>query len=159
MAAAERGDVDDSAHRRDTHTSTGGERQDWITSTLQSVLSSVGWLVRGPERKGVREPPAKSGRAWTELGPNAGRNDRGRRRMIASTTADMMATDSPIAVDAPMAIADDVSVGAQRDPAVGGAAAEVDEQQLRRSREIWEHVREDQYEGIHRCRCRRQPRR
>jgi hypothetical protein len=77
--------------------------------------------------------------------------------MIASTTADTMTADTPIAaVDAPMAIADDVSAGAQREAtpanrrrAGGGVAAEVDEQQLKRSREIWEHVKEEQYEGIH----------
>jgi hypothetical protein len=74
--------------------------------------------------------------------------------MIASTTAETMTTDTPIAVDAPMAIADDVSAGAQRaaTPANrpgGGVAADVDEQQLKRSREIWEHVKEEQYEGIH----------
>jgi len=77
--------------------------------------------------------------------------------MIASTTADTMTTDTPIADDAPMANADDASTGAQREatPASrpgasgGGVAAEVEEQQLKRSREIWEHVKEEQYEGIH----------
>ncbi len=67
-----------------------------------------------------------------------------------------MTADTPIAVDAPMAIADDVSAAPQRettpttkrtDVEGGGVAAEVDEQQLKRSREIWEHVKEEQYEG------------
>lgn len=66
-----------------------------------------------------------------------------------------MAIDTPIAVDTPMAIADDVSTALQReatptkrtDVGGGSVAAEVDEQQLKRSREIWEHVKEEQYEG------------
>lgn len=72
--------------------------------------------------------------------------------MIASTTADTMTADTPIAVDAPMAIADDVSAGAHREatpPNRRRDGAEVEEQQLKRSREIWEHVKEEQYEGIH----------
>jgi len=66
-----------------------------------------------------------------------------------------MTTDPPVVVDTPMAIPDDVSAAAQGEasPAkrtdVGGSgvAAEVDEQHLKRSREIWEHVKEEQYEG------------
>lgn len=67
-----------------------------------------------------------------------------------------MTADTPIAVDAPMALADDVSAAPQTettpttkrtDVGGGGVAAEVDEQQLKRSREIWEHVKEEQYEG------------
>jgi hypothetical protein len=76
--------------------------------------------------------------------------------VIASTAADTMTIDTPIAADTPMAIADDVSAAAQRQAtpanrpgAGGGVAAEVDEQQLKRSREIWEHVKEEQYEGTH----------
>ena len=73
--------------------------------------------------------------------------------MTASATIDTMPTDTPIADDAPMALADDVSAAAQREatPAnrAGGMAAEVDEQQRKRSREIWEHVKEEQYEGTH----------
>ena len=76
------------------------------------------------------------------------------RMMIASTTADTMPTDSPVVDDAPMALADDVSAAAAQRGATpanraGGIAAEVDEQQRKRSREIWEQVKEEQYEGIH----------
>ena len=76
--------------------------------------------------------------------------------VIASTTADTMTADTPIAVDAPMAIADDLSAAPpgeatpttkRTDVGGGGVAADVDEQQLKRSREIWEHVKEEQYEG------------
>ena len=68
-----------------------------------------------------------------------------------------MTIDTPIAVDTPMGIADDVSAAPPReatptkrtDVGGGGVAAEADEQQLKRSREIWEHVKEEQYEGTH----------
>jgi hypothetical protein len=79
-------------------------------------------------------------RAWTQR--------RRQRMVIASTTADTMTTDPPIVVETPMAIADDVSAAAQGDKrSDGGVAVDVDEQHLKRSREIWEHVKEEQYEG------------
>ena len=143
LAAAEGDDVDESMRTPNIIAARTAGR---IRSVLQSGLSSA----RERKRRAICEP--SEDRAWTQRRPQ---RQRRRRMVIASTTADTMTIDTPIAVDTPMGIADDVPAAPPReatpakrtDVGGGGAAAEADEQQLKRSREIWEHVKEEQYEG------------
>ena len=143
LAAAEGGDVDESMRTPNIIAAAN-------CSMDKKCLTE--WLEQRKRTQEESHCEPSEDRAWTQRRPQ---RQRRRRMVIASTTADTMTIDTPIAVDTPMAIADDVSAAGQReatptkrsDVGGGGVAVEVDEQQLKRSREIWEHVKEEQYEG------------